>query len=140
MRTLAAEPTSHPDPTPWFVTWVDPPPPWCSPNRKGNWRAKTAATRAYREHVRARAALVLNHGERPTWPAARVRFTFYYPDAGRRRDRTNLAAAMKAAVDALVDVGLLADDEDVWVPRPRIERSPPGEELPVVRVDVRPIK
>lgn len=49
------------------------------------------------------------HLERPT-----VRLHFY-PGDNRRRDRINLALVHKAAVDGLVDVGVLTDDSPEFV-------------------------
>ena len=51
-------------------------------------------------------------GHKPSEPFSRVRlrFTFYLPTR-RRRDLANLLTCCKPLIDAMVDVGILVDDD-----------------------------
>jgi hypothetical protein len=73
---------------------------------KGNWRAKSQATARAREAAfwatrQAYAGV--------TWERAEIDYLFFVPDR-RRRDAANLVAAMKAAIDGVVDAKLIVDD------------------------------
>jgi hypothetical protein len=63
------------------------------------------------------------NGKRFEWGKATVDMMFYFPDR-RRRDAFNYAAAMKYAIDGIVEAGLLVDDSWENLIPGRIERSP----------------
>lgn len=78
-----------------------------SPNARCHWSVRAKARAAQREEARwvARSAVQL---VKPLWPSAHITVTPYYPDR-RRRDTDNLLSALKAAIDGIVDAGVLAD-------------------------------
>ena len=82
-----------------------------SPNARCHWSVKAKARSAQREEARwvARSAVRL---VKPLWASAHITVTPYYPDR-RRRDTDNLLSALKAAIDGIVDEGILADDDRV---------------------------
>ncbi|MDO5535461.1 MAG: hypothetical protein Q4F65_12540 [Propionibacteriaceae bacterium] len=85
------------------LSWGTPP---LTANQRKHWREKAALTRAVRTEVatRARAQKLPTGLERVT-----VRL-HYVPAQNRRRDPSNLMPTQKAAVDGLVDHGLVPDD------------------------------
>ena len=106
---------------------------------KGHWRPKAAATKQLRQmaHMMAKQA---SRGQ--IWASATIEYRFLFPDF-RRRDQANAIHAMKAAVDGVVDSGLIPDDDwthlrivsvicDVDRKRPRTEM--------VFREDVKKMK
>lgn len=84
------------------------PPRALSPNARGHWAPKARAVKQYRmiAFIEAKNA---GAGRGPAWERAEVRTVFCVPD-NRRRDPDNLLASCKAALDGIVDSGLLTDD------------------------------
>jgi crossover junction endodeoxyribonuclease RusA len=89
-----------------------------------------------RHHHMVKARLVTKWRETAGWaikaaripPCQKVSVEFlYYPRDNRRRDPDNLVASMKPVVDALVDVGVVPDDTEVYVYRsfPSIQPAQP---------------
>lgn len=72
-------------------------------------RYRAALKKRYQEHVVAEARLAYGPGEWPLWQKATVGYAFYFPD-NKARDEVNYIAAMKCAIDALVQVGFLSGD------------------------------
>ena len=90
------------------VTVILPTPdPKLNAHAKGHWRSKTGATARLRSCAHL-AALTASDGVR--WPAASIEYRFYFADR-RRRDSANAVHSMKAAVDGVVDSGLIPDDD-----------------------------
>lgn len=87
-------------------------------------RVKAKRVKAIREaaYLMARSVGV------PPLPRAHI-FGFYLPTDGRRRDPANWAPSAKAAVDGLVDAGVLVDDDDKHLIGPDMRL---GELAPVV--------
>lgn len=110
------------------------PPRACWQNHRGHWSKGSKARQQQRFTARVRALEVMNRAE-PRWEKATVRFEFYWPDA-RRRDPLNAMAAMKAAVDGLVDAGVLADDDQLMPETPAFEVD---KKNPRVVVVIRPV-
>lgn len=86
-----------------------------SPNARGHWSAKAKAAHAYRQEawLAAKASMFragVQHA--PQWSAATITITGHPPD-NTRRDSDNLLAQMKAAIDGLVDAGVLKDDNKI---------------------------
>jgi Holliday junction resolvase RusA-like endonuclease len=111
------------------------PPKECSPNWRGHWAQKAKAVSEYRTAARAATlqAMVASL-PRVYLPArtASVQATFRFK-TNRRRDRDNLLASLKSALDSLADAGLIVDDsglahEPVVI---QIEPSRPGVTLRV---------
>jgi hypothetical protein len=78
-------------------------------NRRYHWRDKGKAAKAYRDEAFVATYNKLS-GQKPRWRCARVDMMFYFPDR-RNRDALNAAAAMKPAIDGVVDAGLIVDDK-----------------------------
>lgn len=70
-------------------------------------RVKSKRVRAIREAAR----LMARSGCIPPLQRAHI-YGFYLPTDARRRDPANWAPSAKAAVDGLVDAGVLPDDDD----------------------------
>lgn len=95
------------------------PPKACSPNFKGHWAEKGRATKQYRE-----AARMLCYAAKPKdWDAERISIKpeFFLSRHDTRGyhplDKQNAIASLKAAIDGLVDAGLLPNDSNnkiVW--------------------------
>jgi hypothetical protein len=103
------------------------------PNRRNN-RNHWPTTRARRQVRRdtailARAAMGRRMGE-PRWELATWRATFVHPlrrdgRRGKAHDRDNLIAVCKPILDALEDVGVVANDVGL-IPRPPQQRHVDG--------------
>lgn len=80
-------------------------------NQRSSWQARARKTADVRTAVgwTIRAARIPRLDGRPT-----VLLT-YVPRDRRRRDRDNLVATLKPCVDALVDMGVLVDDDPTHV-------------------------
>ncbi len=72
-----------------------------SPNARVHWGQKSRAVKAYRRE--AGLALRCEFKGKPGWTRAAIEMVFCPPNDGRRRDRDNLIASMKAATDGLAD-------------------------------------
>jgi crossover junction endodeoxyribonuclease RusA len=87
-----------------------------SPNARPHWRAKAAQTSKHRRWAQLAVIALLGPKVMPLWKSATARCTFYFKDK-RRRDRSNLAASVKAYEDGITDAGLWVDDCGVtWLP------------------------
>lgn len=105
------------------LTWDRPP---LSLNDRGHWRVRAKHTAQVREQARwsIRSA-------RPAPRAtAAVTLVWRVPD-NRRRDLDNLSATLKPTIDALVDEGVLPDDDWRHVTRATCRIEPPDKELGV---------
>ncbi len=86
------------------------PSPNLSPNARCGRRTKARSIAKYRE-----AGFIIGLGAKNRsawkgpWASAEMRYRFFYRDS-RRRDPDNLLASMKAAIDGIVDAGILSDD------------------------------
>lgn len=105
------------------------PPKELSPNARVHWRALAKAKREYRE------ACGWIAGYEQTWPFRRRRCSLAPPVTARvtfvvtdrqRRDTPNYQSMLKPLWDALVDLGVLIDDnKDVLkIAEPKWERGP----------------
>jgi len=75
-------------------------------NHRLHWRTKAAASKK----IRAAAATAAREAGVPSLERAHI-IAEYLPTDRRRRDPANWAPSAKAAVDGLVDVGILPDDD-----------------------------
>lgn len=88
-------------------------------------RMRAAVKNQYANAAATEARVAWGAGEFPRWPLARVTYTFAFPDR-RRRDIVNHMAAMKCAVDAMVEIGLIVDDDwlHLRVAEPKVTLDP----------------
>lgn len=114
------------------------PPAALSPNARGHWAAKARATKAYRHRAEMTARANVPAHRRERWPAAEVRWTWYFPDR-RRRDPDNIAAACKALWDGLRDAGIIADDDRLVIhpPTVAVDRERPRIEMVITECEER---
>lgn len=77
-----------------------------SSHNNGHWKSKAPAVRKYREQA---LMTVKQSGVWPKFKRARVHYLFALPDR-KRRDAANLVHGCKAAIDGIVDSGLIPDD------------------------------
>lgn len=79
-------------------------------NQRLHWAEKARRTRDVRQAIGWRACTV------PCPKGVRLMVQLHYrPGDSRRRDAPNLWPTQKAAVDGLVDAGLVPDDTAEWV-------------------------
>lgn len=90
------------------------PPVSSSPNWRGFWPERHKAGKVYHNAVFYCCVDARNRGYREgmsfPFTKARLKLTFVFPEQ-RRRDRDNLVARFKPGLDAIVDAGLLSDDD-----------------------------
>jgi len=88
------------------------PPEESSPNWRGHWTGRYKAGRVYHDAVYyccVDAIYRAGQGRRPH-SKSRLELTFVFPQQ-RKRDRDNLIAMFKPGLDAMVQAGLLEDDD-----------------------------
>lgn len=83
--------------------------PWKRPPLSWNDREHWAPRAKKVKEVRTTAALLARQAGIPKLETARVRLLWLVSDR-RRRDRENIGATLKPAVDGLVDAGVIEDD------------------------------
>lgn len=96
------------------------PPRGLSPNSRVHWSRKATLTKKYRTECFLAASYAVNHGPeamkpRPEWESATI-WIFWFHRTKNRPDPDNAKATLKAAIDAIVDAGILADDKHVTYP------------------------
>lgn len=105
------------------------PPRSLSPNGRAHWHAKGRAKRVQRDTSRLAALAAMGRNPQPRWHEATSKVT-WYAKAARWPDADNAMGSLKAAIDGLVDAGVLIDDDRLtWLPidrrkdakRPRVE-------------------
>jgi crossover junction endodeoxyribonuclease RusA len=103
-----------------------------SPNARVHWRRKAKATKAYRKN----AYLVALHLGEPRWTNARIELDFYF-DTNRKRDKDNLLASMKAAMDGFADAGVIVNDSgfEYASPRLHVDKENPRVVVTILRID-----
>jgi len=75
----------------------------------GHWRTKAAAVKELRRLAERKTCKLLPPNF-DTWPAAIVDYLFVVPTR-HRRDFANMIQSQKAAIDGVVDAGLIPDDD-----------------------------
>ena len=90
------------------------PPVSSSPNWRGNWGDKYKEATVYHDAVSYCCVDARNRGYREgmsfPFTRAKLNLTFVFAEQ-RRRDRDNLLSRFKPGLDAIVDAGLLLDDD-----------------------------
>ena len=93
---------------------------WWTSNSRIHPHARARNTRAIRD-----MACLLARGQRiPTMPRVRIVAHVSYPRAGRADPANVVGTVVKAAVDGLVDAGVLPDDDSRHVIGPDPRRGP----------------
>ncbi|MGN6245144.1 MAG: hypothetical protein ACTHQ3_15940 [Motilibacteraceae bacterium] len=82
---------------------------WISANERTHWAVKAAKTKVWRQRFAVEAR------ELPRMNRVHILAEIRAASTGRRRDATNLAPTVKAAVDGIVDAGVIPDDNDTIV-------------------------
>jgi crossover junction endodeoxyribonuclease RusA len=110
------------------------PPKELSPNSRCHYMAKANKKKAYREY--ACAAVLEAGGGGQRWPAAKVAITYYHKTK-RHKDRDNIIAEMKAAIDGIEDSGLVDNDRDLtYLPVVRrTDKNEPRVELTITHTE-----
>ncbi len=100
---------------------VSGPPSLISSNQRLHWATRALLTRQWREaaHWAAKAAKLPKGLER-----VHIVATVHPAKGGRLRDCHNVFPTCKAAVDGLVDYGLILDDDDAHLVGPDLRRGP----------------
>jgi crossover junction endodeoxyribonuclease RusA len=96
-------------PSPWLLT----------SNRVAHWSKKAQCTR-YIRHLAGFETRFSHPGVK--LPAAHLTVCVTWPDR-RRRDVHNVMPTIKAAIDGVVDAGLLPDDSDQYLTGPDLRVS-----------------
>lgn len=88
------------------------PPVSSSPNWRGHWAERYQDGQIYQAAIFYSCVDAQNRAEGISFPfiKARLNLTFVFPEE-RRRDSDNLLARFKPGLDAIVDAGLLLDDD-----------------------------
>lgn len=99
-------------------------------NDRLHWAVKARLTKTIRDaaHIITRQAKV------PRLEKARIEFFFHPGPRIRRRDAANWFPSAKAAVDGVVDAGVLADDSDEFLEGPIPRRGEAREKSQLVLV------
>lgn len=116
------------------------PPEESSPNWRGHWAEKYKAGKDYHHDVfyccvdaRNRA---LADGRAFPFLKAKLNLTFIFPEE-RRRDRDNILSSFKKGLDAIVDAGLILDDdsEHLQMGQVKVEVDPARAPLTIIELD-----
>ena len=110
--------------------------PFCelSPNARVCWQAKSRMTKRYRKIAWAEGLSVIGRRSAPRWKTAIVQATFYLTTS-HKRDRDNLIASLKAALDGLADAGIVANDRG-FIPLPPLQAKDASH--PRVELEIQP--
>lgn len=98
-----------------FSIMIPPPPRELSPNARVHRFVRNRARKEYAELVAGLIREKYPAGEIPTLTRAHGCVTFTFPDLVNR-DIDNLFASLKAAIDAIVRIGVIADDGPKYIP------------------------
>lgn len=85
------------------------PPKELRPNSRAHYMQKARMTKVYRETV----AIIAMTGPRPKLKEAEIKFTLRLGNGCKQQDPDNVLGSLKAAVDGLVDAGVLAGDRQI---------------------------
>ncbi len=114
------------------------PPVSSSANWRGHWGEKYKDSRVYHKAVFYCCVDARNRGYRESFPfvKARLNLTFVFPEQ-RQRDIDNLLARFKPGLDAIVDAGLVLDDdaEHLQVGKVDILVDPGRAPLTIIELD-----
>lgn len=115
------------------------PPVSSSPNWRGHWGSKYQEARVYHNAVFYCCVDARNRGylEGMSYPftKARLNLTFVFPQ-WRRRDRDNCLSMFKPGLDAIVDAGLLIDDDAEHLQLGKVDILVGPERAPLTIIDI----
>ena len=119
------------------------PPVSSSPNWRGHWGEKYTSAKVYHNAVfyccvGARNKASLRGMEFP-FIKARLNLTFIFLEQ-RRRDRDNLIARFKPGLDAIVDAGLLLDDDAEHLEIGKVDILVDPERAPLTIIELEELK
>jgi Holliday junction resolvase RusA-like endonuclease len=98
---------------------------WVSANDRGGHYAKARKVALWRKTAGLMFRQAL--GSRPGFAGPVLVAIEVHRTSNRRSDSMNLADTVKPCIDAAVDAGLLADDDDAHITEYRIRRGPNRE-------------
>lgn len=101
---------------------------WWSSNTRLHWAQRAQRTRWVRQ-MAAHAARTT-----PTYQRAHLHAYVAYPRANRADPSNIVGTVLKAAIDGIVDAGVLPDDDSAHLPSVTIERDPPTGRTGVYRL------
>lgn len=87
------------------------PPKELRPNSRVHYMQKARMTKVYRETVAIIA--MSGRGAKPKWKEAEIRLTLRLGRGCKQQDPDNVLSSAKAAIDGLVDAGILAGDRQI---------------------------
>lgn len=98
-------------------------------NQRLHWAQRAKRSRMVRQMGHAQAATTLMRNPAGVLDRAHITVTVSWPDK-RRRDVHNIMPTIKAAIDGIVDAGMLPDDSDAHLIGPDLrvssEKALPG--------------
>lgn len=96
-----------------YTLTIPAPAAWMNSNDRHGWQQRAKLTRAWRHAASWRAAAAINRGElAPITGPTTITATVHRDTNRGRSDASNRQPTIKAAVDGLVDAGVLPDDSD----------------------------
>jgi len=116
------------------------PPVSSSPNWRGFWPERHKAGKVYHDAV-FYCCVDARNRERfggmplPLFTKARLNLTFVFPEQ-RRRDRDNMLSSAKPGIDAIVDAGLLLNDDSEHLQIGRVDILVDPERAPLTIIDL----
>jgi hypothetical protein len=119
-----------------YVVSISAPCGWINANDRYPWQQQRELARTWR----AAAGWLAKKAKVPPMDRAEVEVWLVFED-GRRRDPHNYYPTAKAAIDGLVDVGVLPDDDAKHLTVTRIDLGPPDPDMPrgLLRLVIRPV-
>jgi len=116
------------------------PPVSSSPNWRGFWPERHKAGKVYHDAVfyccvDARNRIAFGGMPLPLFTKARLNLTFVFAEQ-RRRDRDNCLASFKPGLDAIVDAGLLSDDDAEHLEIGKVDILVDPERAPLTIIEI----
>jgi len=119
------------------------PPVTSSPNWRGFWPERHKGAKIYHDAVFYCCVDARNRGYREgmsfPFTQASLNLTFVFPEQ-RRRDRDNCLASFKPGLDAIVDAGLLLDDDTEHLEIGKVDILVDPERAPLTVIELDEIK
>lgn len=97
------------------------PPAAVKPNARFHWSKKAKETKAYRRESWGDCVWQIKSPP-PRWKKATFKAVAYFPTL-RFPDPDNFIASLKAALDGIIDAGIVANDKDLWPLRPEFHKD-----------------
>ena len=114
-----------------------------SPNWRGYWPERHKAGKAYHDAVFYCCVDARNRGYREgmsfPFTQASLNLTFVFPEQ-RRRDRDNCLSSFKPGLDAIVDSGLIWDDDSEHLQLGKVDILVAPELAPLTVIDIEELR